>query len=136
GHLDHAFGALDFTAAAEAIRAVVTRANRYVDETAPWKLATADPVRLNTVLYTLTEAERLIAIGLSAFLPTTAERMLTQLGTTAALSTSRFSTSYEPWQATGRSSLSARLDWIITGKTRRATAKCWRSGASSNWPPS
>jgi methionyl-tRNA synthetase len=86
-HLDQAFSALDFTAAAEALRAVVTRANRFVDETAPWKLAKSDPARLDTVLYTLAEAERLIAIGLSAFLPTTSERMLAQLGTTASETT-------------------------------------------------
>ena len=59
----------------------MTRANRFVDETAPWKLAKSDPGRLDSVLYTLAEAERLIAVGMSAFLPTASEQMLAQLGT-------------------------------------------------------
>jgi methionyl-tRNA synthetase len=78
--LDHAFGALEFVAAADAVRAVVSRANRYVEETAPWRLARSDQERLATVLYTLAETERLLAIALGPFLPTIMSRMLDQLG--------------------------------------------------------
>jgi methionyl-tRNA synthetase len=78
--LDEAFATLDFVAAAEAIRAVVSRANRFVEETTPWKLAKSDAARLDTVLYTLAETERLVALALQPFMPGTTERMLDQLG--------------------------------------------------------
>ncbi len=78
--VDHALSALEFVAAADAIHAVVSRANRYVEETAPWKLARTDPDRLATVLATLAATERCLAVALWPFMPTTAERMLTQLG--------------------------------------------------------
>jgi methionyl-tRNA synthetase len=78
--MDHAFAALEFVAAGDAIRAVVTRANRYIEETAPWKLAKTDPARLDTVLAMLAEAERLIAVAWAPFLPETSARMLEQLG--------------------------------------------------------
>lgn len=80
GQVDHALDALEFVAAADSIRAVVSRANRYVEETAPWKLAKTDPDRLATVLYTLAETERLVAIAIQPFMPDTAQRMLDQLG--------------------------------------------------------
>ena len=80
GQVDHALDALEFVAAADSIRAVVSRANRYVEETAPWKLAKADADRLATVLYTLAETERLVAIAIQPFMPDTAQRMLDQLG--------------------------------------------------------
>jgi methionyl-tRNA synthetase len=80
GQMDTAFRALEFVAASDALRAVVSRANRYVEETAPWKLARTDPARLGTVLYTLAEVERLIAVALWPFMPSTSEQMLYQLG--------------------------------------------------------
>ena len=78
--MDQSLGRLDFVAAAEAIRAVVSRANRYVEENAPWKLAKTDRDRLATVMYTLVEIERLVAAVLAPFMPGTAVRMLEQLG--------------------------------------------------------
>jgi methionyl-tRNA synthetase len=81
--IDAELDRLDFVAAAESIRAVVGRANRYVEENAPWKLARTDRERLATVMYTLTEAERLIAVALTPFMPTTSGRMLAQLGASA-----------------------------------------------------
>ncbi|GAC1473413.1 MAG: methionine--tRNA ligase [Chloroflexota bacterium] len=66
---------------------LVTRANRYVEETKPWELAkavrggdTGAEARLSTVLYTLAEAVRLVGAGLEPFLPDTARRITEQLG--------------------------------------------------------
>jgi methionyl-tRNA synthetase len=60
----------------------VNRANQYVDQTAPFKLAKdpAQSARLDEVLYNLVESCRLIAICLWPFLPQTSEKMFAQLG--------------------------------------------------------
>ena len=64
------------------IFAVVQRANKYIDETAPWALAKdeANKPRLESVLYHLCEALRVTAILLDAYLPSTAPKMMEQLG--------------------------------------------------------
>jgi methionyl-tRNA synthetase len=64
------------------IWSLVTRANQYVDHTAPFKLA-KDPAqakRLDEVLYNLVETCRLLAIALWPFLPGTSTRIFEQLG--------------------------------------------------------
>lgn len=61
---------------------LVGRANKYVDETAPWALF-RDPAkrgRLQTVLYNLSECVRFIGILISPFLPATPPRLWPQLG--------------------------------------------------------
>jgi methionyl-tRNA synthetase len=61
---------------------VVQRANKYIDETAPWLLA-KDPAqkdRLGTVLYTLAETIRFVAVLLNPFIPSTAQKIFNQLG--------------------------------------------------------
>ncbi len=61
---------------------LITRANQYVDQTAPFKLA-RDPgqaARLDAVLYTLAETCRVLAVLLWPYLPQTAERIYQQLG--------------------------------------------------------
>ena len=62
---------------------LLRRCNKYIDETEPWKLAKdeAKQDRLATVLYNLMESIRMAAICLQAFLPTTADKILNQLGT-------------------------------------------------------
>jgi len=64
------------------IFAVIQRANKYIDETAPWALAKdeANKARLESVLYHLCEALRVCGILLNAYLPTTAPKMMDQLG--------------------------------------------------------
>jgi len=60
----------------------ISRANKYIDETAPWALA-KDPAKeqeLANVLYNLTEALRVISVLISPFMPTTAVRIWQQLG--------------------------------------------------------
>jgi methionyl-tRNA synthetase len=68
--------------ALQSIWSLVTRANQYVDQTAPFKLA-KDPAqarRLDEVLYNLTEVCRMLAVLLWPFLPDTASRINEQLG--------------------------------------------------------
>jgi len=69
-------------AALQSIWALVTRANQYVDQTAPFKLA-KDPAqakRLDEVLYNLAETCRILAVLLSPFLPATSAKIYAQLG--------------------------------------------------------
>jgi methionyl-tRNA synthetase len=68
--------------ALQCIWSLVTRANQYVDHTAPFKLA-KDPSkaqRLDEVLYNLAEVCRLLAVLLWPFLPGTAVKIYAQLG--------------------------------------------------------
>ena len=60
---------------------VVDRANKYIDETAPWVLAKNDNdrARLGTVLYNLVETIRIIAALLSAYMPETSKRIAEQI---------------------------------------------------------
>ena len=68
------------------IFAVIQRANKYIDETAPWALAKdeANKARLESVLYHLCEALRVAGILLNAYLPSTAPKMMEQLGLDAS----------------------------------------------------
>ncbi len=61
---------------------VVSRANKYIDETAPWVLAKdeSNKTRLATVLYNLLDTIRIVATLLSAFMPTTMPKALEQIG--------------------------------------------------------
>ena len=67
--------------ATQEIFKAIQRANKYIDETAPWALA-KDPAntdRLAMVLYNLCEALRFAAVMLAPFLPDTADKMAAQL---------------------------------------------------------
>ena len=68
-----------FHRALEAIWQVVGAANRYVDEQAPWTLRKTDTARLGTVLYTLAETIRHLAILAQPFVPEAAAKLLDQL---------------------------------------------------------
>jgi methionyl-tRNA synthetase len=69
-----------FHEALEAIWVVIRAANAYVDRQAPWALRKTDPQRMGTVLWTLLEVTRQLAILLSPFMPDSMARMLDQLG--------------------------------------------------------
>ena len=64
----------------------IQRANKYIDETAPWVLAKdeANSARLAGVMYNLCETLRFAATLLQPFLPDTAPRMAAQLGLDAS----------------------------------------------------
>lgn len=73
---------MEINAALKEIWALVSRSNKYIDETAPWALA-KDPAkraRLDTVMYNLAEVLRIVTILVSPFMPTTAPKIWAQLG--------------------------------------------------------
>ncbi|MBQ8389703.1 MAG: class I tRNA ligase family protein, partial [Oscillibacter sp.] len=77
------------TALAEVFK-VIQRANKYIDETAPWALAKdmeANGARLAHVLYNLLEATRICAILLIPFMPESMEKLFGQIGASAEVQT-------------------------------------------------
>ena len=81
---DSYFKLMDSYHVADAIEEVfgaLRRANKYIDETAPWVLAKneADHGRLATVIYNLLESIRLCGVLLSPFMPGTAKSIAQQL---------------------------------------------------------
>ena len=78
---------LALTPAIKTVWAFIGRANKYIDETAPWALA-KDPSKkaeLAAVLYHLAESLRIISGLISPFLPQTAPKLRQQLGCVDAL---------------------------------------------------
>ena len=72
--------------ALETIFTLVDRANKYIDETEPWKLGKDDTkkARLATVLYNLLESIRITSSLLSPYMPTTMPKVWEQIGATDA----------------------------------------------------
>lgn len=71
----------ELQAALQSIWGIVNRANQYVDQTAPFKLA-KDPAqagRLDAVLYNLAETCRILAVLLWPYMPATAAKIYSQL---------------------------------------------------------
>lgn len=80
--IEKAMEELQYSSALSSIWKFISRANKYIDETAPWALA-KDEVkkeRLATVMYNLLESLRIISIMTSPFLILGAEKMWQQLG--------------------------------------------------------
>ena len=78
---------LALTPAVKTVWTFIGRANKYIDETAPWALA-KDPSKkaeLAAVLYHLAESLRIISGLISPFLPQTAPKIRQQLGCVDAL---------------------------------------------------
>ena len=71
-----------FSNALAEIWKLISRTNKYIDETMPWVLAKdeANKPRLATVLYNLCEMLRLCGVMIAPFMPETAPRMFEQLG--------------------------------------------------------
>ena len=60
---------------------IISRTNKYIDETMPWVLAKEEnTARLGVVMFNLAETLRKIAILIIPFLPQTAEKIFNQLG--------------------------------------------------------
>ncbi len=70
---------MQFSRALEKIIYVASEANTYIDEQAPWTLKKTDPVRMNTVLYVLSEVIRCITIVMQPFTPEASEKLLNQM---------------------------------------------------------
>lgn len=73
---------LKLSDALEELFVLVRRANKYIDETSPWILNKDESLRnrLETVMYNLLETINICANMLRPFIPTTAEKILTELG--------------------------------------------------------
>ncbi|PIE54220.1 MAG: methionine--tRNA ligase [Dethiosulfovibrio peptidovorans] len=70
-----------FDEALKAVWSLVGRANKYIDETMPWKLgADGDVHRLDAVLWGLVESLKVVSMMVSPFMPETAEIIWSQLG--------------------------------------------------------
>lgn len=84
GRVEAAMARMEFSIALEAIMQVVSQANRYIEAVAPWKLAKDEGrrARLQTVLYSLADVARIVAITLSPFMPSVSDAIWGQLGCT------------------------------------------------------
>jgi methionyl-tRNA synthetase len=82
--VDNAMESLKVAEAIDAVIDLLSRLNKYIDETQPWKLAkdSASFTRLETVIFNLLEGIRVSAVLLSPFIPTTSVRIFDQLQTT------------------------------------------------------
>ena len=72
---------INFPQALAEIWKIISRSNKYIDETAPWVLAKSEEKeKLNSVLYHLVENLRRVAILIRPVMPKTSDNMLNQLG--------------------------------------------------------
>ncbi|MBK5244027.1 MAG: methionine--tRNA ligase [Eubacteriaceae bacterium] len=72
---------LDFSRALEEIWKLISRSNKYIDETQPWVLG-KDPSkksRLAQVMYILTESLRIVTVLISSAMPETSKKIAEQL---------------------------------------------------------
>lgn len=82
--VDNAMSKTEIKNALEIIFKTVDSANKYIDETEPWKLGKSEESkpRLATVLYNLLDAIRIISGLLSPFMPSTMPKVWEQIGAT------------------------------------------------------
>lgn len=74
-----------FDEALKALWVFISRSNKYIDETQPWKLGKEGEIeRLDAVLRTLWESLRLSAVLAAPFMPETSARIWEQLGLTGS----------------------------------------------------
>jgi methionyl-tRNA synthetase len=81
GKVEKAIDELKIPEALDYVWALIRRTNKYIDETSPWILGKDESQkgRLSTVLYNLVESLRITSVLISAFLPTTSEKINVQL---------------------------------------------------------
>lgn len=82
GRVSENMDALQISQALGEIMKAVQRANKYIDETAPWALSKdlSKRERLKTVLYNLAETIRVAALLLKPYLPSTPDRIYAVFG--------------------------------------------------------
>jgi methionyl-tRNA synthetase len=80
--VDQQMSELAFNKALQTIWELVSAANKYIDEVAPWTLAKDEALRprLGTVMYNLLEGVRLIALLVGPYMPETAVSIMATLG--------------------------------------------------------
>ncbi len=75
--------AFQFQNALEEVFKLIQRANKYIDENAPWALAKdmqANGPRLAHVLYNLLETTRIVGVLLTPFMPESMDKLFAQIG--------------------------------------------------------
>ncbi|MFA4905103.1 MAG: methionine--tRNA ligase [Candidatus Margulisiibacteriota bacterium] len=78
--VDQHMNKLAFSEALGAIWGLISRANQYIEQQAPWALAKkGETEKLTEVLFNLCETLRLVAILVSPFMPSTAQKIWVQL---------------------------------------------------------
>ncbi|MDU5491922.1 MAG: methionine--tRNA ligase [Clostridium perfringens] len=83
GKVEASIDVLKIPEALESIWTLISRANKYIDETTPWILAKDEEKkeRLGTVLYNLLETLRFVSVMISPFLTETSVKIDAQLNT-------------------------------------------------------
>ncbi|WP_017815292.1 methionine--tRNA ligase [Paenibacillus shenyangensis] len=83
--VEQAMEKLEFSVALTAISQLISRTNKYIDETQPWVLAKdeANRAQLDSVMYHLAESLRIISVLLQPFLTRAPKQISEQIGATA-----------------------------------------------------
>ena len=106
---------------------VIQRANKYIDETAPWALAKDmehNGARLAHVLYNLLETTRICGILLSPFMPESCDKLFAQIGADAGV---RTWDSAAAWGSLPEDAAVAKGENLFPASTRRRPSPSWRS---------
>jgi len=120
---------LDFSAYVIAVLKLVSRANKYIDETEPWKLAKQEEskARLATVMYNLAECIRIALLLLAPTMPTLPGRANQQINLFDDIEHLRWEEAGK-WglarpgtQAAKGESLFPRIDWKAVNKDEAQT---------------
>ena len=81
----YAMDNMEINTAIKSVWSLISRTNKYIDETGPWLLAKdeAKAARLQAVMYNLAEVLRIVAILIAPFVPHTSPKIYKQLGLAA-----------------------------------------------------
>ena len=81
----YAMDNMEINTAIKSVWSLISRTNKYIDETGPWLLAkdAAKVTRLQAVMYNLAEVLRIVAILIAPFVPHTSPKIYKQLGLAA-----------------------------------------------------
>ncbi|PIU42121.1 MAG: methionine--tRNA ligase [Candidatus Omnitrophica bacterium CG07_land_8_20_14_0_80_42_15] len=94
--LDSRMSELNFSAALTEIWGVINAANKYIEDSAPWKVSKAGrEERLKEIMYNIFEILRIVGITLSPFMPTTVKNIQQQMGLGTDISSYSFADASE-----------------------------------------
>jgi len=101
---ERSMDSIDFSCALEMTWQLISAANKYIEETQPWKLSKEASPFLKNVMYTLMEALRIISILIFPFMPEKAKEIWHQIGQDSKLDEKKLSD----------------LEWGLTGIKTKA----------------
>ena len=116
---------MDINDALKDVWALISRANKYIDETGPWALAKREDgrSRLNTVLYNLAEVLRIVAVLIQPVMPQTAPKIWQQLGVAGDVANLLMADSWDGIPAGTRISTAEALFPRIETESKLSSAK-------------